>query len=101
MKVRKKEEIEIDFYRAINRAQEIEEMADQLGALANSNMEESLNLLKKSFSGTSAKPLTVLGEEIGLGLLKAADDLLSVARNIRQTSKIIYNAEIAGLKLFD
>lgn len=101
MKVRKKEEIEIDFYRAISRAQEIEDMADQLGALANSNMEESMNLLKKSFAGSGCKPLSVLGEEIGMGLLSAADDLLSVARNIRQTSKIIYNAEIAGLKLFD
>lgn len=101
MKGRKKEEIEIDFYRAVNQAQEIEDMAGELGALANSNMDESMILLKKSFTGANGDMTSGLGEEIGIGLLKAADDLMNVARNIRQTSKIIYNAEIAGLYIFD
>lgn len=98
---RKKEEIEIDFCRAVNQAQEIENMAGELGALANSNMDESKILLKRCFAGNQGEALGSLGEEIGLNLLRAADDLLSVAKNIRRTSKIIYNAEIAGLHTFD
>lgn len=98
---RKKEEIEIDFSRAVNQAQEIEDMASELGALANSNMDESKILLKRCFTGAQGEALGNLGDEIGLNLLRAADDLLSVAKNIRRTSKIIYNAEIAGLHIFD
>lgn len=101
MRNRCKEEIEIDFNRAVNQAQEIEDMAMELGSIANSNMDESMIVLRKCFAGANGNAITNIGGEIGLGLLRAADDLMSVARNIRQTSKIIYNAEIEGICLFD
>lgn len=101
MRNRSKEEIEIDFNRAVNQAQEIEDMAMELGSIANSNMDDSMIVLRKCFAGANGNALTNIGGEIGLGLLRAADDLMSVARNIRQTSKIIYNAEIEGICLFD
>ena len=101
MKNRSKEEIEIDFNRAVDQAQEIEDMATELGLIANSNMDDSMILLQKCFAGTNVAALTNIGGEIGMSLLRAADDLLKVARNIRQTSKIIYNAEIEGICLFD
>lgn len=101
MRSRSKQEIEIDFSRAVSQAQEIENMANELGAIANSNMDDSMAVLKKCFKGEAGNAMADIGGEIGMGLLRAADDLLSVARNIRQTSKIIYNAEIAGLFKYD
>lgn len=101
MRSRTKREIEIDFNRAVNQAQEIEDMAKELGSIANSNMDDSMIVLKKCFLGSTGNAVANIGEEIGLGLLRAADDLLNVARNIRQTSKIIYNAEITGLFKYD
>ena len=94
---RSKEEIEIDFYRALKEAQEIEEMAAELGTLANSGMKESLALLNRNFKGPSGEKAASIGEDVVMNLLMAADDMLSVAKNIRHTSKIIYNAEKIGL----
>ncbi len=96
MKEKSKREIEMDFTKAVNQAQELEALADSLSRIANSGVESALLVLKNNWRGDSGGSIEVAGKKTIAEIYSTADDLLRVAHNIRHTADIVYNAEIAA-----
>ena len=93
MIAKSKYEIEMDFSRAISQAQELERLAGDLSRIANSGVESALLVLKNSWRGDAGESIELAGKRTTAEIYRTADDLLRVARNIRNTADIVYKAE--------
>ena len=88
-----KEEIEIEFSRAIDQALELEHLADDLSRMANNQMGSALLVLKNSWRGDTGGSMELAGRRTTAEIYRTADDLIRVAKNIRSTADIVYRAE--------
>ena len=93
MERKTKQQIEIDFSRAINQAQELEHLAEDLSRVANSGVESALLVLKNSWRGDSGESIELAGKKTVAEIYSTADELIRVARSIRTTADIVYKAE--------
>ncbi len=91
--MKSKEEIEIDFSRAIAQAKELEEIARELSQIANAHIAGALEMLALSWQGENAERYMGKGNVLKQDMFETADDLIKVAKNIRMTSEIVYRAE--------
>ncbi|MFT3984424.1 MAG: hypothetical protein QM697_11000 [Lachnospiraceae bacterium] len=91
--MKSKEEIEIDFSRAIAQAQELEEIAKELSQIANAHIAGALEILALSWQGENAERYQGKGMMLKQDMFETADDLIKVAKNIRMTSDLVYRAE--------
>lgn len=96
---RTKEDIEIDFARAISQAQELEEIASELSNIANAHVESAFSMLEKSWKGDNADLFGKKGGNMSMEMLETADDLIKVAKSIRATADIVYRAEKAAVQI--
>ncbi len=94
-----KREIEMDFSRAMSEAQELEHLADNLSRIANSGIESALLVLKNSWRGDAGGSMELAGRRTTADIYRTADDLMRVAKSIRQTADIVYKAEIKASNL--
>lgn len=94
-----KNEIEIDFARAIEQASELEHLATDLSRMANSGVESALLVLKNSWRGDAGGSMELAGSGTSTEMFRTADDLMRVARNIRTTADIVYRAEKSAMEL--
>lgn len=94
-----KDRIEIDFARAINQAESLEEMAGILSSMAKESFEEALLKVAGIWRGDNADFFRERGVDIIPGILMTADELMRVAGNVRYTAQVVYEAEkrAAGL----
>lgn len=99
MSSRSKAEIEIDFSRAICQAQELEEIARQLSNIAKAHLESAMELLEASWKGENADVASKKGQILTADMYETADDLIKVAKNIRNTAEIVYKAEKAAVQI--
>ena len=93
MKGKTKNEIEIDFTRAIEQAQELENLAENLSRVANNGVESALLTLKNNWRGDTGESIELAGRRTISEIYGTADDLMQIARNIRSTADIVYKAE--------
>ena len=99
MKKKTKQEIEMDFSRAISQAQALEHLADDLSRIANSDVASSLLVLKNRWRGDAGGSMELLGKSTTDEIYRTADDLMRVARNIRSTADLVYRAEKSAVEL--
>ena len=99
MKGKTKNEIEIDFKRAIEQAQELEHLADDLSRAANNGVESALLALKNNWRGDAGGSIELAGRRTISEIYGTADDLMRIARNIRSTADIVYKAEKTAANL--
>ena len=90
-------EIEIDFSRAMNQAQELECLAGDLSRIANNRVESALLVLKNSWRGDAGESMELAGKKTIEEIFSTADDLIKVARTIRKTAELIYKAEKSAI----
>lgn len=96
---RSKEDIEIDFARAISQAQELEEIACELSRIATAHVEGALAMLEKNWKGDNAGRFGDKSRVLSTQMLETADDLLKVSRSIKSTADIVYRAEKAAIQI--
>lgn len=94
-----KNQIEMDFERAISQARELEELSKELSMLANSHITGALEMLSINWKGDNAEAYLGNGKMLTGEMLETADDLIKVAKNIKMTASIVYNAEKAAMSL--
>ena len=94
-----KYEIEMDFSRALDQAQELENLADSLSRIANSGVSSALLVLKNSWRGDAGGSIELAGKKTTADIYRTADDLMKVAGNIRSTANLVYKAEKAAMSL--
>ena len=93
MRQKTKQEIEIDFKRAIEQAQELEHLAEDLSRVANNEVESALLVLKNNWRGDSGGSIELAGRKTIGEIYGTADDLMQIARNIRSVAEVVYRAE--------
>lgn len=94
-----KEEIEIDFSRAISQAQELEQIAQELSNIANAHLEGAFAMLRNSWKGDNQTVFDQKGETITNEMYDTADEMIRVAKSIRTTADIVYRAEKSALAI--
>ncbi len=92
-------EIEIDFSRAMDQAQELECLAADLSRIANNGVESALLVLKNSWRGDTGESMELAGKRTITEMFSTADDLIRVASTIRKTADIVYKAEKGAMEL--
>ena len=99
MRCKTRQEIEMEFTRAIDQATELERLAVDLSRIANRGVEPSLLVIRSSWEGGASESISYEGKKAMTDLYRTADNLLRVSRNIRATADIVYRAEKSAMKL--
>lgn len=99
MNTKTKFEIEMDYTRATEQAQELEHLADDLSRIANSGIESALLVLKNCWRGDAGESMELAGRKTTADIYRTADNLMRVAKSIRLTADLVYRAEIKAVDL--
>ena len=94
-----RQQIEIDFMRAIDQAQELEHLAHDLSRIANSGLESAILVLKNNWRGDSNESIELAGRNTTAEIYRTAENLANTARSIRSTANIVYRAEKSALNM--
>lgn len=88
-----RDRIEIDFARAVARAESLENMAGILNSLAKHSLSDAIYAVANIWRGDNADKYVKKGENYIPDILATADELMRLAGNVRYTAEIIYEAE--------
>lgn len=94
-----KNQIEMDFERAVSQARELEELSKELSKLATAHISGAMEMLCQNWKGENADTYMENGHLLTGEMLETADDLIKVAKNIKYTAGVVYNAEKAAMQL--
>lgn len=95
-----RDRIEIDFARAMERAQEMEEIAREMVSIARTGVPETLQLIGGGFGGENGAAFYRKGSQLEPSLFETAQRLLKAAESVRFTAELIYRAEKGAEKIF-
>ena len=93
-----KHEIEMDFRRAKEQAQKLEEAANALNTLSKNKFNGTLQLIANSWKGDSASLYLKKGTTLQNEMTGTANELKSIASDIREIARRIYEAEMRNLE---
>ena len=96
---RSKTEIDIEFNRALEQADELEELSCKLCNISNTRLEGALTLLTKAWKGQNAAEYMRNTGVLRDRLYDSADILKDTAQMIRRTATAIYAAEMAAVNI--
>ena len=91
--------IEFDFRQAMNRADELDQVASEMKRMANNDMQSSLQQLSAAWKGEAASAYLTKGGRLKEKVLKSAGDLNKTASTIRSVARRVYNAEMAAYRI--
>lgn len=94
--MKSREQIEMDFSRAVSKAQELEEIATELSNVANGYVEGGMLVLKSAWMSENASLFAKKGRIVSKDIYDTADDIMRIAKSIRSTADIVYRAEKAA-----
>ncbi len=95
-----KEEISIQFSKAIEMADELYDLSKILTDIGSVKMEEALKLLSESWKSESASTYVRRTRYLKKRLYSSAEMLNDTSNLIRQTAKKIYDAEMTAVSVF-
>lgn len=96
-----KAEIDIEFKRAIEQAEELEELSCMLCNISNVKFDNALTLLTNSWKGQNAGSYISNTRSLKNRLYGSAEILKDTAEMIRKTAQRIYMAEMAALMVVE
>ena len=91
--------IEFDFRKALGQADKIEAIADRLGKLSEREFGDIMQNLSVSWKGDNASQYLSKGSLLQEKMNGTVKELYSVATDIREIAKRIYEAEMAALAI--
>lgn len=97
--MKSKEEIEIEFSKAMTQAQELEDVAAAMMVLANNLSTREMTRLCNSFKGDNAEILLMKWRTLTSDMISSAKSLELIAKSIRTTADLIYKAEKSAIML--
>lgn len=89
-------EINMDFNQAIQKAEELEQIADGMKGLAKNEFDSALQSISVSWKSDTANDFMSKGVRLREKINRSAGELNSIARTIRISARILYNAEMAA-----
>ena len=97
--MKSKEEIEIEFSRAMVQAQELEDVATAMLVLANDLNGNEITKFERSWKGSSADALSLKWRHLIQDMIDTAQGIEQISRSIRTTADLIYKAEKAAVMM--
>lgn len=97
--MKSKAAIEFDFRQAMNRADELEQVAAEMKRMANNDMQSSLQQLSVAWKGEAASAYLTKGGRLKDKVVKSANDLNKTASTIRSVARRVYNAEMTAYRI--
>lgn len=91
--------IEVNFHKATAQADALEEEAQQLRTLANSQMDSTMQDLRANWTGDAASAYLEKCETMRQNLLLTARQLVSCAQALRRSARRLYDAEMTALRI--
>ena len=95
--LKSRKEIEINFVRACDQSAELIKISSSLYRIAQSDMAETMVMLRDSWRGGSAGSFYDKTAELREHLMSNAQDLVKIADHIHHTADIIYHAELIAI----
>lgn len=83
----------------MQQARDLDTLAGKIRNTANQKVEESMQLLSSGWKGNNASEFLKKYSELKRQILESADELSSIADDIRTTARIIYNAEMEAVRI--
>ncbi len=94
-----KDEIDIEFGRAIAQADELEELSGRICSISSSGIDDALRLLSQSWKGENACEYAGRVRMIRDRMYGCAEVLKDTSKLIRLTAGRIYEAEMAAISI--
>ncbi len=94
-----RQQIQFDFNRAKQKANELEAVADELRNLSRTNLQNTLNSLDGNWKGDNASAYIRKGAALQEKLNTTESSLRKSANTIRTIAKNIYDAEMEALRI--
>ncbi len=94
-----RESIEFDFRKALNQADEIDEIANHLRVLSTIKFNGALQNLAANWKGSNASAYLNKGEHLQNNMNHTSGVLHDIASDIRAAAKRMYQAEMAALEI--
>ena len=92
-------QIRFDFEQAKRRAAELDDIAEDMGRLSNTDLENTMAELAGGWKGDSAAQFQKKVESLQTEINSTAKELSSIATTIRNIARTIYNAEMEALTI--
>ena len=92
-------QINMNYREAMQQARDLDTLAGRIRSTANQKVEESMQLLSSGWKGNNATEFLRKYSELKRQILESAEELRSIADDIRRAAKIIYNAEMEALRI--
>ena len=86
--------IEMDYKQALEKADELDDIAEDMANLANNSFQETLETLNENWKGDNATKYVNKGVLLQENICSTTGDLQSVAETVRSIAERIYRAEI-------
>lgn len=93
-----RESIQIDFNRAVDQANQIDDVADSLGKLSDTSFAGTLQDISNNWKGDSATAYITKGNALQQKISGTSSNLHNIASTIRTAAKNIYDAELAAIE---
>ena len=92
-------QIQMDFTRATQKAKELDDIADNLSRLADTDLQNTLDGLNNDWKGDNAGEYIKKGFALKEDMDKTVKDIRETAGTIRTVAKNIYDAEMEALRI--
>lgn len=89
----------MNYREAMQQARDLDTLAGRIRSTANQKVEESMQLLSSGWKGNNATEFLRKYSELKRQILESAEELRSIADDIRTAARIIYNAEMEALRI--
>lgn len=93
--------IQFNYNRAISQAKKLEQLADELKSLANSNLESTISNLSSNWKGESATSFIAKAQKAKDDMLNNATQLYNTASVVRESAKNIRDAELQAIRVVE
>ena len=93
--------INFNYQKAMRQAAQLEDLANQLKRIANSDVDSALDQVAASWKGDSANMFIHKGNKAKNDLLQSAKQLQNTANAIRAAARALRNAEIRAKQIAD
>ncbi|HAL58447.1 MAG: hypothetical protein E7239_05280 [Sarcina sp.] len=92
-------QISMNYREAIQQARDLDTLADKVRSTANDKVEQSMQVLSSGWKGNNASEFLRKYGQLKQQILDSAKELNAIADDIRRTAKIVYDAEMAALRI--
>ena len=91
--------IYFDFKRARDQAEALENLANQLKTLSDSNLENTMMGISRNWTGTNANAFLGKANSLQEKIKDTSKDLDNIATDIKRIAKRIYDAEMLAIQI--